>query len=61
MRYLWTSVLVTTLATLSAWSAEPPAQGDDANVLIAPGAYLGRGAPEERRQDTVSHSCKHVR
>ena len=35
MRYLWTSVLVTTLTTLSAWSAEPPAQGDDANALIA--------------------------
>jgi hypothetical protein len=35
MRYLRTSVLVTTLATLSAWSAEPPAQGDDAGALIA--------------------------
>ena len=34
MRYL-ASVLVTALAAFSAWSAEPPAQTDDATALIA--------------------------
>ena len=34
MRHLWTATLAS-IATLSAWSAEPPAPADDASTLIA--------------------------
>jgi len=35
MRYLHVFVMTTALAALTAWSAEPPGQADDASALIA--------------------------